>query len=387
MQLNRKRLPLKNYFEWRSGNLATLLNVAPTQVNGLALVPYANISTEFNYFAAVSRFYSDAMLGDIPDLAAMQLDLLTQLTSHWAVAGEACIAVSSNGQARAIRPDYVFPIPDEYDADTIKGYVFVFPYLPTMQTGDVAVHYANRARVVEYDVASRTATSGIREYRDGWIADLPKGEPAGLTDVLYISGEDSVYGDISGIVREIILRLNIMQVALNSTSFPILQIDTDLVGDGELQSGITQSRLNAVIRGGLGLTVPPPFIGESSAQYIERTGTGLSESLSYIRLLLGQLGVLSGVPDYVFGVQLDRPAAQTERVLFAGQARVNRFRRDVENAYGVMGYDLHFTNEPFSTRTERVNALVKQFEKGVIDRNEVRRGLGYGVVRRLFGRG
>ena len=387
MQLDRSRLPLKNYFDWRRGNLATLLNIAPTQVNGLSLVPYANISTEFNYFAAVSRFYADAMLGDIPDMPAMQLDLLTKLTGHWAVAGEACVTVSGNGAIRAIRPDYLFPVYHEYDADTVSKFLFVFPYMPQ---GDVAMRYANRARVVEFDVDSKESTVALREYRDGWVADQPKGEPAGLTAVHHIIGDDVVYGDISGIVREIILRLNIMQVALNSTSFPILQIDTDAVGDGELQTGITQSKLNSVIRGGLGLTVPPPFIGESSAQYIERTGTGLSESLAYIRLLLGQLGVLSGVPDYVFGVQLDRPAAQTERVLFAGQARVNRFRRDVESVFALLGNELHFTNEPFSTKTERVNALVQQFEKGVIDRNETRQALGYdqaSPIRRLLRRG
>ena len=145
-----------------------------------------------------------------------------------------------------------------------------------------------------------------------------------------------------------------------------------------------------MLAGGLGLTVPPPFTGELPAQYIERTGTGLKESMDYIRLLLGQLGVLSGVPVYVFGVQLDRPAAQTERVLFAGQARVNRFRRDIESAFALLGWAVNFTNEPFSTRTERVNALTTQFEKGITDRPEARKALGYDTergpgLRRLLG--
>ena len=380
--LDRNRLPLKDYFEWRKGNLTSLLNVPPTQVNGLSLIPHANLSTRFNYFAAVSRFYGDAMLGDIPDMPANQLDLLTALTGHWAVAGEACIAVSGNGSARAIRPDYVFPVFDDYDGDTIRRFVFVFPYTH-------GVGFAQQARVVEYDVASRTSTVALRDYRQGWVADLPKGDSAGITDVHYIVGDDAVYGDISGIVREVIVRLNMMQVALNATSFPILQIDTDSIGDGELQAGVTQARLNQMLAGGLGLTVPPPFTGELPAQYIERTGTGLKESMDYIRLLLGQLGVLSGVPDYVFGVQLDRPAAQTERVLFAGQARVNRFRRDIESAFALLGWAVNFTNEPFSTKSERVAALTTQFQAGIIDRNEVRRSLGYDVrqLGRLFRRG
>ena len=40
--LDRNRLPLKDYFEWRKGNLTSLLNVPPTQVNGLSLIPHAN---------------------------------------------------------------------------------------------------------------------------------------------------------------------------------------------------------------------------------------------------------------------------------------------------------------------------------------------------------
>ena len=387
MLLDKKRLDLENYFEWRRGDLRTLLSVAPTQVNGLSLVPPEQISTYFNYFAAVSRFYTDAMLGDIPDMSSEQINLLTQMTEHWAVAGECCVAVSQNGNKRAIRPDYVFPVHDKYDKDTIEKFVFVFPYVPE----NTSV-YGSKARVIEFDVKTGASTVNIRDYHGGYVSDDKNGaEDAGLSDVIYISGEDSLYKDISGIVREVIMRLNIMQVALNATAFPILQIDTDSIGSGTLQDGISQQKLNSIVLGGLGLTILPGLIGEQNTQYIERAGTGLAESLNYLRMLLGQLGVLSGVPDYVFGVQLDRPAAQTERVLFAGQAKVNRFRRDVEDAFKLMDWDVHFTNEPFSTKTERVNALINQFDKQIITKEEVRLALGWdtpnrSVIDRLRGR-
>ena len=76
-------------------------------------------------------------------------------------------------------------------------------------------------------------------------------------------------------------------------------------------------------------------------------------------------------------MQLDRPAAQTERVLFAGQAKVNRFRRNVEEAFKLMGWDVEFTNEPFSTKTERVNAIINQFKEGIITKDEIRKALGW----------
>ena len=167
----------------------------------------------------------------------------------------------------------------------------------------------------------------------------------------------------------------------------------DDVGDGAFIEGVTPARISDVLQGGMGITIPPSLTDEKSPEYIERKGTGLNESMAYLRMLLGQLGVFSGVPDYVFGVQLDRPASQTERVLFAGQARVNRFRRDIEVAFGLLGWDVQFTNEPFTTRTERVNALVSQFKEGIIDKNEVRKSMGYetqprrSLLNSLLGRG
>lgn len=120
----------------------------------------------------------------------------------------------------------------------------------------------------------------------------------------------------------------------NTTSLPLIQLDKDSVADGELRGGnVNLAVVKELVTSPLGMNLTPPFSGEEGARYIERTGTGLQESLDYVRLLLGQLGVLSGVPDYVFGVQLGRPNNETERVLFAGQARVNSFRRELETPW------------------------------------------------------
>ena len=62
--------------------------------------------------------------------------------------------------------------------------------------------------------------------------------------------------------------------------------------------------------------------GLKADRYMERQGTG---PMDYAKMLLGQLGVLSGVPPYIWGAA--PPDDQTERLLFHGQAKVNSFGR------------------------------------------------------------
>ena len=371
MRLENKRLAYRKFFDWYDGDLTSLFSVQPTAVNGLVIVPPGLISTRFNYFAAVSRFFGDAMLGDMPNISPVNGALLENLTEHWSVTGECCIINGPSG-LRAIRPDYLHPQFDPYDRDTILSYTFVFP----MRNDDIAKGYPDRARVITFDLATNQALISERDYREGWVADIPAGEPIAISQVVWVNTKDGVYADMEGMVREITVRLNILQIALNSVSFPLLQIDTDAISKGALQLGISQEAVVAAAQNGLGLTVDPPFIGEEGARYIERSGEGLRENIEYMRLLLGQAGVVSGVPDYVFGVQLGRPANETERVLFAGQAKVNRFRRDIELAFSIIGIAIKFAGEPFVTRSERIKAILEEHESGVSTLNEAREGLG-----------
>lgn len=376
--LNVDRARYADYFDWKAGRLDTLFEIAATQVNGLQQVSPHELTTRFNYFGAVSRFYTDAMLGDLPNMDDASLELLTELTEHWGVTGEGCL-VRVGGRWSTVRPDYVYPQLNVYDRNIVDSFLFVYPERNLQYNlGDRndRVTYARTARVISYDVATRRAYVAQREYRHGYVADLPVGVPIPLDAVLWIDTKDGVYRDIEGIVRELTVRLNIMQSTLNSTAFSLLQIDKDSVADGSLLTGITPERVRTANRSGLGVTVSPPFIGEEGPRYVERSGVGLEESLEYLRLLLGQLGVLSGVPDYVFGVQLGRPADENERVLFAGQAKVNRFRRDVEKAFAVMGIPLRFATEPFVTRMQRIASILDQFERGLISLNEARLAIG-----------
>ena len=380
MFLDPDRSKLATHWDWYEGNLRTLFQIHPTAINGLGLIGVENVGTQFNYLQALSRFYSAAVTSDLPRLDPGLANLIQRCAEHWSVTSE-CVLIRGPQRVRAVRPDYVFPISDPYDQELIERFIFVFPYRDTQQGAwDNRVISSTRATVIEYFTDTRQAFRSIRDYRPGEIADSPKGEPVDIGEVIWVKSGEPPYVTVESQVREICVRLNMLQLALNTTSLPLIQLDKDSVADGELRGGNTS--LDVVKRlatSPLGMNLTPPFSGEEGARYIERTGTGLQESLDYVRLLLGQLGVLSGVPDYVFGVQLGRPNNETERVLFAGQARVNSFRRSLEEALAQVGFSVKFASEPFVTRAERLANIILQFEKGVISREEAREALGYGA--------
>ena len=381
MFLDLLRQDYADHFDWRRGRLDSIYRLQPDNVNGLSVVRANQLSTQFNYFGAVSRFFSDAMLGDMPSIDPAAGLLLENLTEHWSVTGESCI-VGPPGKQRAVRPDYVYPVLNIYDRDSIDGFVFVFPErsrdFETREENRTS--YATKARVIQYDASTGEAFMSIRDYRTGFVADAPQGERIDIGQVIWLDTKDGIYAQMDGMVREINVRLNILQQFLNTVSKSILQIDTDAISGGTVQRGANQEAVNRASAHGLGLTVDPPFVGEEGARYVERSGQGLTESLEYIRMLLGQLSVISGVPDYVFGVTLAQPTQDTERILFSGQAKVNRFRRNTETAFRMIGYDLKYASEPFTTRAQKLNGIIRQYEAGMITLNEGRIALGYGPL-------
>ena len=367
------------FFDWYADRLDSLFRVEGTVVNGIGLLGAQNILTRFNYLRALSQFYSAAVLSDLPTVSPETHDLIHRATEDWSVTGEACL-IRQDNVIRTIRPDYVFPVTDPYDAQRIRQFVFVYPMLNRQETfnWDNEVVTATRALVIEYDTDTREARMAERAYIPGQIADEPKGERVDIGEVLWIRCSEPPYLAVESIVREISVRLNMMQLALNTTSYPLMQVDKDSLNDGSFRgSQLSLTDFQRVLNNPLGLTVVPPFQGDAETRYIERAGTGLQETLEYVRLLLGQLGILSGVPDYVFGIQLGRPNNETERVLFAGQARVNAFRRDLESALGQLGVNLKFSSEPFVTRQERMNSIIQQLDAGIITVQEARTSLGY----------
>lgn len=370
--LDAERLRYGEYFNWYRGKLESLYSrVADSQVNGLALIPASEMTTKFNYFGAASRFYIDAMLGDVPESVLPHYGLLERIARHWAVTGEYCI-VKRGRELRAVRPDFVFPIKHTDDDENIIGFVFVFPEQTTYGTP------TGKARVIEYDTATGAAFSSIRDYAVGTLGNLRESvATVRIDNVLWVDTHDGIYDDVQGIVRELNIRMAFIQSALNSTTLSLLQANPDRISGFYSRREITPANVGKAGRGGLGMLVEPPFMGEGETRYIERTGSGLNESLEYMRLLLGQLAVMSGVPDYIYGVSLNQSPSEIERILFAGQARINRLRRAVERTFGELGIPVAFTSEPFTTKRTRVDTALKAFQAGVISVDETRAALGY----------
>lgn len=370
--LNPNRLRYGSFFDWYAGNLGSLYTrVAHNQVNGLAQMSPDELTTRFNYFGAASRFYIDAMLGDIPDTVLPYYTLLEKMVRHWAVTGEYCIVVQG-GIPHAVRPDYVWPISYIADADTPTGYIFVFP---------ISTPYGSptgKARVIEYDAFTGQAIASIRDYAVGVLGDRPFDvSPVTIDRVIYEDTGDGFYDDVEGIVRELNIRMAFIQSALNSTSLSLLQANPDRIGNFRGRGDITPKNVAQQGKTGLGLIVEPPFTGEYEAKFIERSGQGLAESLDYMRLLLGQLSVMSGVPDYIYGVSLNQNPSEVERILFAGQARITRLRRAIEGSFAELGVSITFSSDPFTTKRSRINNTVSLFQADIIDRDEARASLQY----------
>ena len=378
--LDPSRLEFARHFDWYADKLDSLFRINETMVNGLGIIGAANVTTRFNFFQAISRFYAAAVLAEAPAVDHDTLRVIRTAAEHWSVTGEAYL-VRRDRRISLIRPDYVFPIPSPYDREDIERYLFIYPFHNPTVDGfydNELTTGTDRARVIEYDVASKTARIAIRKLQGNEVLDSPKGEAINIGEVFPIRSGESPYKSIESIVRELCIRLNTLQLSLNNTTLPLIQIDRGSITDTQLSGfKVSIEDLKRVANDPLGVTVDPPLTGEEGTRYVERTGSGLEESIEYIRLLLSQLGVLSGVPDYVFGLQLGRPNNETERVLFAAQARVNGFRLDLEDALDRMGKPVTFGSEPFITRRARVEVITQQIAAGIISPQEARDMLGY----------
>ena len=377
-----------DWYRWHSGDTADIWRGAASQVNGLAFIPPETAAVGFNYFAAQSKFFSDAMLSEIPAGVGDAYNLLRTMTQDWAITGEA-VLVKAAGEWRAIQSRYFMPYPRRDDSERFERYFFVFPILTEANT------LTAEARVIEVDGETGEAWTGIRNWTGGWVGE-PRGmeERYPLEQLIWLRSDDGAYGEMRDLVGQVNMRMAMLQANLNRATYPAIAMEQFLLMDRSLRPWHTGSGntpqwnpritdwdaegrdLAEKMSRGLGPVIELQGIDQDKPSYIERQFTLPDQALEYLRLLLGKLTIISGVPDYIYGVNLGQPAAETERVLFAGQAKVNRFRRQVSDAFAVMGREVEWVTEPFVTRTQRVDLLLKLLESGVIDVGEIRKALG-----------
>ena len=345
--LDKDRIEYANYFKWFKGDLDSLFNITPpTLINGLSLLDINDLSSTLNYFSASSKFYINALLSDVPEDINPYFKMLERMVTHWSVTGEYCLVVE-NGVINTIRPDYVFPIRKPDNEDVITGYYFIFPMPDTNA----------KARVIQYDIATGIAFQSERTFAGNHLEDVNTGIPVGIQGVLYEDTGSGFYKDIAGLVRELFVRYALLQLSLNSSAIPLLQIALDGIGGGLLGAdGITPARIAGLGKTGLGMAIPPPFTGEEGARYIERSGVGLAEAMGYIRIILGSLAMMSGVPEYVYGVSLSQSTAEVQRVMFMGESRVNRMKRALTDTFGQLGIEISF-EQTETTENETIEVI------------------------------
>lgn len=366
IRLDPERLEYAKYFEWRDNRLQTLFDgVDASQVNGLSMIQPKEIPVEFQFFSAMSRFYYDAALTDIPQTLTGHYDVVRRLVYDWSTTGEYCVVVW-DGDLKAVRSDFVFPIISPYDEDEVLGYRFVFPETD-LDTGATT----GKARVIVY--ANGNAVEDVRNYYGGMLDDDMEGNaPVPLTAVYHSDTGDGIYPAIADIVREISVRMAFMSSALNSSSFPILQVDTAMMSKAK---NVRSARDVAVgARTGLGLIVSPPFIGEEGARYIERLTNTASDSMAYINQLQTMLVAFTG-----YSIQPLNDTDDIERTMSTAITRVNRLRRSLESTFAQLGVaDAIWSSQPFGTRKSRMDSVRQMLEAKIITPEEARTALGVG---------
>jgi len=342
--LDAKRLAYRDYFAFHAGKLDKLFQIPKTLANGLEMLTLNDISTRFNFFKAASDFYANGVLDSTPEALQPHYALFERMVRHWSVTGEYCLVIE-NGILNTIRPDYVFPVYADYNADMLLEILFVFPN-----------KMGTTARVIRYDVMSESAFFSQRTLSANQLQEAGFDEtPVNIQWVKWENTQQGFYDSIQGLVRELNIRMAMFQLSLNSTAIPLLQAATEGISGGLITSSeITPSRIASLGKTGLGLVIPPPFTGEQGASYVERQGTGLREAMDYMRILLGSLSVMSGVPEYVFGTNLSDSAANVERVMFMGQSRINRMHKAIENSFRELGIIVDFTPEGVTQEVETI---------------------------------
>jgi len=378
--LDPARIRYAEYFDWYEDELRSLFTVQGTLVNGIGILGHANLTTRFNYFSAISRFFQAAALTDLPELEGSTYRAIEHACRHWSVTGEAFI-IRNNAGLGAIRPDYVFPVSSVYNREQVLRYLIVYPERDPQQTSDFTnqAQSSDRAQVFDYEVETGVTTLNFRRYHPGDLGeDLTERQLVDIGRIEWVRSGEPPYKPIESIVREIIVRMNMTQLALNTTAVPLLQVDKSTLQDGAfVTQQLTLETFQRQISSPLGLTIQPPFGNEAEARYVERSGVGLQEAMAYVESLIHQLSVITGLPDYVFRASTASTSREQERVLFAGQARVASFRRGLEEALSRLGTTVRFTSEPFTTKAERLDTVVKQLAAGIISVDEARAAFGY----------
>ena len=381
MLLEQKRLDLARFFDYAENRLDDLFKIPATPVNGLTyLYDGAAVEVRFNFFKVLSDFYKNTILSDLSEPDAARYNLVSQLAENWAVSGEFCLSQDASGVVRSIRPDFIHPVYSRYSRDDIERLLIIYPEIERQfeRDGTNQPIAARSARVIDYDMATGLAYESERDYTYGRVADGPRGNLIDGLKLYFVQLEDSPYGAIETIVRDICVRLNILNVGLNTSSIPILETNDSALTyavnihlpDKELDAAQIAARSG--ISSGLGIIAHRNFETDPAARYVERSGIALNESIQVLTLLMSQLGIQTGLPEMVFASRVGQKQIQNESLLYQARAKSRAFKHSLIDTMRQVGQPVIFGSDNFTSETENIDNVLKLLNAGLIDETRAR---------------
>lgn len=428
---------------WRDlydGNLQSLFAGRRNLMNGLNIVDPNRNGKMLNACKATSRFYQSSLTSELPifrnvspDLEEQLIETLGMLALFWSYSSEGVVLID-NGELSAVSPEYYHPIKSPYNIQRTVGHALAYDYFEGVPETNNVVLNPNALRVVKYQES--TGLNQVENYAYAPFAiqhAQGEAEVSNVGGVWHVDTKDPYYNDLETIAREIIVRENALSAAINMTIVPFLEMDWgtlveinkarygerpgsnaiqgwDNLTDEEkldwLKANSSPAHFAQYFMGGIRQTMTAdteeislPVLPKSSdtggdlsdpgrSHYVERSGTGLAESFDYLKHCFAEVYLVTGVPPIVGGVDLSGVStAGYERLMFSAQARVSRFRRQLERIFvkaaaklGFPQASVTYHSEPFATLASRTNAIIFGWTSGLIQRNEARQALGHGPL-------
>jgi len=296
---------------------------------------------------------------------------------------------------------YHIVVSSPFNRRDIQGHILVHPYLNTYR--DLSQNPDLNPTLID-DLFNPRCTitriaDGVTEISIWEIEDNNHlGERISSTTVTpqaihCFDTDESFYPEMKSLLREFIVRINALQVSLNSSIKPYLFIPSGVINApvfagmssddlAKVQMDFTSEKANplssdrwgrgGVIEGSLAASVEPKFV--------ERTGAGLSESFDYLTELAAMMSLSSGVPNSVFGVtrgSVGETHSSRERTIFAAQSRVNKVRRLLIKLFREsLGITLEFPHDAFASVNSKFDSALQAYNSGIITLNEAREALG-----------
>lgn len=386
-----RMLDIQMWRDYYLGRLAPLFWGTPTKDNGLLLVPYESMQSQ-NWFAVLSRFYSDAVLHEHPSLEPEPpdefLERLWATLSHaiidWSFADRGVVYRMRDGAIASLPVEYYIPIVDERNPDEIVAHVFFVPY----QSEPTTAGQADRVRITRFD--ERRGINEVQSFEFHGVGQVGSPVDAAVrsdVEAVWTFGDDqSFYPAISQSVREIHIREGMATKVLNNHTQPKLMAPPALANQIQLPRGVyaNQAGLDDP-------ATPDPFDPATGGVIRGEEGGGwafltydaqMTENNLKLQRLVNFIHLASGVPPTSFGVDIGRGESgiARERAMTSAVVKIGRYRMAMKSILQDLlgaGVEVEWARSPLQDQDEHDRLVLDLYAGDILDRDEVRMHFGY----------